>query len=117
MPHPSKRFGMAASKADHFVVRLLGAATGFVLLYNDATRPGWPFYDDDGSFLLKHKTKSMILVPERGGGYSDPIQNGFRLIWKACPTNCANDFSRDEFMTYGFVFEDFSGAVCLPPGV
>ena len=27
MPHPSKRFGMAASKADHFVVRLLGAAT------------------------------------------------------------------------------------------
>ena len=98
----------------------MGEATGrigFTLLYNDATRPGWPVYDDDGSFLLKHKTKPMIVVPERGGGYSDQIQNGYKLIWKACPTDCANDFTRDEYMTYGFIFEDFNGAVCLPPGV
>lgn len=92
---------------------------GFRLLYNDATRPGWAYYDDDGSFLLRHKVKPMILVSEKGGGHGDAnrIQDGFRLIWKACPTNCDNDFTRDEYMTYGFVFENFDGEVCLPPGV
>ena len=92
---------------------------GFVLLYNDATRPGWTYYDDDGSFLLKHKTKPMILVAERGGEHGDAnrIGDGDKLVWKACPTNCENDFSRDEFMTYGFVFENYDGGVCLPPGV
>ena len=95
------------------------ARIGFVLLYNDATRPGWTQYDDDGSFLLRHKTKPMILVPERGGGYSDRerIENGYKLVWKACPTNCDNDFTRDEYMTFGYVFENWDGQVCLPPGV
>ena len=45
------------------------------------------------------------------------VRRVFDLGCVVGPTNCANDFSRDEFMTYGFVFEDFSGAVCLPPGV
>ena len=95
------------------------ARIGFVLLYNDATRSGWTYYDDDGSFLLKHKSKPMIVVAERGGGAGDAnrIENGYRLVWKACPTNCVNDFTRDEYHTYGFVFEDFDGRVCLPPGV
>ena len=90
---------------------------GFVLMFNDYTRPGWTFADDDGSFILKHKTKPMILVPETGGGVDTPIQNGYRLVWIACPTNCLNDFSRDEYLNYGFVFENQAGAVCLPPGV
>ena len=87
-------------------------------MYNDASR-GWPFYDDDGSFVIRHKTKPMILVSERGGGAQDSqrINNGDKLVWKACPTNCESDFSRDEFMSYGFVFENFHGEVCLPPGV
>jgi hypothetical protein len=56
------------------------ARIGFVLLYNDATRPGWTFYDDDGSFLLKHKSKNMILVSERGGQHGDAnrIADGVR---------------------------------------
>jgi len=98
----------------------MGEATdriGFILLFNDNTRPGWYFADDDGSFILKHKTKNMILVPEHGGGASDPIQEGTRLVWIQCPTDCASDFSRDEYLTYGFVFETQLGEVCLPPGV
>lgn len=92
---------------------------GLVLLYNDGTRPGWSYWDDDGSFIIKHKKKAMILVSEKGGGRGDAnrIQDGYRLVWKACPTNCANDFSREEYLTYGFVFEDYQGRVCLPPGV
>jgi len=105
----------------HNVAAMTGATAriGFVLLYNDATRSGWTFYDDDGSFLIKHKTKPMIIVPESGGGASDAnrIQNGVKLVWRACPTNCLNDFTRDEYMSYGFVFENFHGGVCLPPGV
>jgi len=94
------------------------ARIGFVLLYNDASR-GWPYYDDDGSFLLKHKTKPMILAAASGGGFGDAnrIQNGVQLAWRACPTNCANDFSREEYQTFGFVFEDFLGRICLPPGL
>ena len=92
---------------------------GFVLLYNDATRPGWTHSDDDGSFLLKHKTKPMILVSETGGGYgsANAIQNGYKLVWKACPTNCIVDFTLEEYRTYGYVFESFGEQVCLPPGV
>ena len=92
---------------------------GFKLLYNDNTRPGWTYADEDGSFLLKHKTKPMILVSEARGGAGDAnrIRDGDRLVWRLCPTNCVNDFSRDEFFTYGFVFENFLGQVCLPPGV
>jgi len=92
---------------------------GFVLLYNDASRSGWTYYDDDGSFLLKHKTKPMIVVPERGGqaGDAQRIENGYRLVWRACPTNCISDFTRDEYHSYSFLFEDFDENVCLPPGV
>ena len=50
-------------------------------------------------------------------GDANRIGDGDKLVWKACPTNCENDFSRDEFMTYGFVFENYDGGVCLPPGV
>lgn len=90
---------------------------GYVLMYNDHTRPGWTSADDDGSFILKHKTKPMILVPEAGGGPDVPIQNGYRLVWISCPTNCFNDFSRDEYLNYGLIFENLAGDVCLPPGV
>ena len=90
---------------------------GYVLLYNDNTRPGWSYADDDGSFLIKHKTKNMILVPEAGGQHNVPITQGTRLVWIACPTDCASDFNRDEYLTYGFLFENQAGQVCLPPGV
>ena len=62
---------------------------------------------------------SMIAIAQTGGGANDNerIQNGVRLVWMACPTNCINDFTRDEYMSYGFVFENFEGNVCLPPGV
>jgi len=90
---------------------------GFTLMFNDYTRPGWAYADDDGSFILKHKTKRMVLIPEAGGGPIEPIQNGIRLVWVVCPTNCINDFSRDEYLNYGYVFENQAGEVCLPPGV
>ena len=90
---------------------------GFVLLFNDASRPGWLYNDDDGSFLLKHKTKPMILAPLRGGGPTEPLTNGVPLVWIACPTDCVADFSRAEYLNLGFVFETTTGAVCLPPGV
>ena len=113
--------GVASDIAfDHTSPSAMTAATdriGFVLLYNDGTRPGWTFSDDDGSFLLKHKTKPMILVPETGGTYDRDVPNGARLVWVSCPTDCVNDFSRDEYLTYGYVFETRYGEVCLPPGV
>jgi len=90
---------------------------GYMLMFNDNTRPGWYFADDDGSFILKHKTKNMVLVPEVGGGRDDPIEQSTKLVWKLCPTDCISDFSRDEYLTYGFVFENQHGEVCLPPGV
>ena len=39
------------------------------------------------------------------------------LCTEPCPTNCINDFSRDEYLNYGYVFENQAGEVCLPPGV
>jgi len=91
---------------------------GFSLLYNDASR-GWSWYDDDGSFLLKHKTKNFIVVAEQGAGTNEhPIENGGRLVWKACPTDCTgSDFNREDYFTNGFVFENANGKTCLPPGV
>ena len=46
---------------------------GFTLMFNDYTRPGWAYADDDGSFILKHKTKRMVLIPEAGGGPIEPV--------------------------------------------
>ena len=92
-----------------------------MLLYNDATTAGaagWLRNDDDGSFLLKHKTKNFIVAPETGGTNEAPVGNGFRLVWKACPTNCGgSDYTREDYYTYGFVFTNENGATCLPPGV
>jgi len=90
---------------------------GFVLLYNDNSR-GWGHYDDDGSFLLKHKTKNFIVAPQAGGSAAVPVYNGLRLVWKACPGNaCTSAYTRDDYFDYGFVFVNENGAVCLPPGV
>jgi len=91
-------------------------AIGFELVYNDATR-GWEFEDDDGSFLLKHASLNMIAVPLHGGTEQSPITNGIQLVWKNCPTNCKDDYTRDDFSTLGFVFEAENGLVCLPAGV
>ena len=92
---------------------------GFVLLYNEPSRPGWAFADDDGSFLLKHKTKPFVLMPAAGGGPGNAgqVADGTRLLWRECPTDCAHDFTREEYLNFGFVFENAAGAVCLPPGV
>ena len=50
MPYPSKRFGMAASSADHYVVRLLGAAAVAEIFDNSSAESSpLPFHDGMGS--------------------------------------------------------------------
>ena len=76
---------------------------------------GTDFTDDDGSFMIKHASLNFYVAPVNGGATS--IGNGERLVWKACPTNCVDDFSRDDYLSNGFVFENDAGDVCLPVGV
>lgn len=92
---------------------------GLALLYNDHTRVGWTYADDDGSFLIRHANRPLVLVPASGGGPGNAgqIANGTRLLWRRCPTDCVQDFTREEYLSFGFVFEDAAGAVCLPAGV
>jgi len=91
------------------------AEVGFKLLYNSPDR-GWAFNDDDGSFLIMHTQYSYIVTPETGGSEQRAISNGEKLVWRKCPTNCINDFDREDYLTWGFVFETEMGRACLPAG-
>ena len=96
--------GGAFDTGDEAMMTLATNSIGWQLAYNDPTRPGWAFSDDDGSFLLKHKTLPYIAVAEAGGDRIDAIGNGFKLILKRCPgDDCLTGFDREDFMTWGWV--------------
>jgi len=91
---------------------------GFRLVYNDAEMLAPHFADDDGSFLLKHANLSMIATPNTGGSAQLPLVRGEKLVWRSCPSDCGpGDFTREDFLTWGFVFENEAGEACLPAGV
>ena len=54
MPYPSKRFGMAASSADHYVVRLLGAAAVAEIFDNSSAESADEFAEKSASAVRRY---------------------------------------------------------------
>ena len=81
------------------------ARIGFVLLYNDATRPGWAMYDDDGSFLLKHlEQMEEVSVRYDSADLCTPLdrerQGHQPYLGRVCaidPMSCSGSFDRALF--------------------